>query len=61
MNYRLIDMHIFGDNRGKLISLEGNSNVVPFDIQRVYYIYDTAPEQDRGMLHIKTLNKLLLQ
>ena len=34
MNYKLIDMRGFGDERGKLISLEGNRNV-PFDIKRV--------------------------
>ena len=41
-------MKVFGDERGKLISLEGNKNI-PFDIKRVYWIFDTAPDQDRGM------------
>ena len=48
MNYKLINMNVFGDERGKLISLESNKNV-PFDIKRVYWIYDTLPDQDRGM------------
>lgn len=48
MNYKLLDLHIFGDERGKLISLEGNKNI-PFDIKRVYWIFDTLPDQDRGM------------
>lgn len=47
MNYKLINMKVFGDERGKLISLEGNKNI-PFDIKRVYYIFDTIPEQERG-------------
>ena len=47
MNYKLIDMDIHGDNRGKLISLESNKNI-PFDIKRVYYIYDTLPDEVRG-------------
>ena len=34
MNYKLIDLHIFGDERGKLISLEGTKNL-PFAIKRV--------------------------
>ena len=30
MNYKLIDMAVHGDNRGKLVSLEGNKNI-PFE------------------------------
>ena len=47
MNYKLINMQVFGDERGKLVSLEGSRNI-PFEIKRVYYIYDTLPEQERG-------------
>lgn len=36
-----------GDNRGKLISLEENKNI-PFDIKRVYYIFDTQENMVRG-------------
>ena len=60
MNYKLIDMHIFGDDRGKLISLESNSDTIPFDIKRVYYIYDTAPEQDRGKHAHKELEQVIV-
>ena len=38
MNYKLIDMKVFGDDRGHLISLEKNVNS-PFDIKRAFYIY----------------------
>lgn len=48
MNYKLIDMNVMGDERGKLVSLESLKNI-PFEIKRVYYIFDTLPEQDRGM------------
>ena len=48
MNYKLINMTVIGDERGKLVSLEGSKNV-PFDIKRVYYIFDTLPDQNRGM------------
>ena len=47
MNYKLIDLHVFGDERGKLISLESNKNIT-FEIKRVYWIFHTLPEQDRG-------------
>ena len=47
MNYKLINMKVMGDERGKLVSLEGGQNI-PFDIKRVYYIFDTLPDQERG-------------
>lgn len=59
MNYRLIDMKVFGDERGKLVSLEGNKNV-PFDIKRVYYIFDTLPNQDRGMHAHKDMEQIII-
>lgn len=58
MNYKLIDMRVFGDERGKLISLESNKNM-PFEIKRVYWIYDTAPDQDRGMHAHKKLEQII--
>ena len=36
-----------GDERGKLVALEG-SQTVPFEIRRVFYIYDTVPGVERG-------------
>lgn len=59
MDYKLIDLHIFGDERGKLISLEGNKNI-PFDIKRVYWIFDTLPDQDRGMHAHKDLEQIIV-
>jgi dTDP-4-dehydrorhamnose 3,5-epimerase-like enzyme len=47
MNYKLVNFHIFGDERGSLISLESMENV-PFDIKRIYYIYNTKLNQERG-------------
>lgn len=38
--HRLIELQVHGDDRGSLIALEKEHNV-PFDIKRVYYIYDT--------------------
>lgn len=60
MNYKLIKMNVFGDERGKLISLEGGGIFIPFDIKRVYYIYDTLPEQDRGMHAHKELEQVIV-
>ena len=59
MNYKLIDMKILGDERGKLVSLEGNKNI-PFDIKRVYYIFDTLPDQVRGKHAHKDLEQIIV-
>ena len=59
MDYRLIDMKVFGDERGKLISLEGNKNV-PFDIKRVYWIFDTVPNFNRGMHAHKNMEQIIV-
>ena len=59
MNYKLIDMKVFGDARGKLVSLESNKNI-PFDIKRVYYIYDTLPEETRGKHSHKNLEQIII-
>lgn len=52
-------LKVFGDARGKLVSLEGNRNL-PFEIKRVYYIYDTVPDQIRGMHAHRNLEQLIV-
>jgi len=59
VNYQLINMQIFGDERGKLVSLEGCKNI-PFDIKRVYYIFDTLPDQNRGMHAHKNMEQIIV-
>lgn len=59
MNYKLINMEVFGDERGKLVSLEENKNI-PFDIKRVYYIYDTLPDQIRGKHAHRNLEQVIV-
>ncbi len=59
MNYRLIDMDVHGDRRGKLISLEGNKNV-PFEIRRIYYMFDTLPNEARGFHAHKDLEQIII-
>ncbi|WP_200910420.1 sugar 3,4-ketoisomerase [Sphingomonas sp. Leaf28] len=36
-----------GDERGKLVALEGGTSV-PFDIARIYYLFDNVPNTERG-------------
>lgn len=59
MNYKLLDMKVHGDARGKLISLEGLRNV-PFEIKRVYWIYDTLPDEERGHHSHKDMEQIIV-
>ena len=47
MPCRLINFETLGDERGSLIALEENYNA-PFQIKRVYYIFDTKEGVTRG-------------
>ncbi len=44
---KTINYQPLGDERGSLVALEGNKSV-PFDIKRVYYIFDTKEGISRG-------------
>lgn len=58
-DYRLVDFEIKGDERGSLIAFEENHNV-PFDIKRVYYIFDTKPNVVRGNHAHTSLEQVLV-
>ncbi len=59
MQYRLINFSPIGDDRGSLVSLESLRNI-PFEIKRVYYIYDTHPNQERGKHAHKKLEQAII-
>ena len=48
-----------GDERGHLVSFEEKIDV-PFEIKRVYYMFDTKPGVVRGMHAHKSLEQLLV-
>jgi dTDP-4-dehydrorhamnose 3,5-epimerase-like enzyme len=52
-------LRTLGDERGQLISLESHLNV-PFDIKRVYYMFDMPEGARRGMHAHKQLEQLLI-
>lgn len=54
-----INFKELGDSRGGLIALEGNGNV-PFEIKRVYYIYNTVDGVARGFHAHKNLIQLAI-
>lgn len=49
-----------GDERGKLIPLEAGAGDVPFDVKRVYYIFDTTPGTVRGRHAHRRLSQVLV-
>ncbi|PSU26659.1 WxcM-like domain-containing protein [Photobacterium aquimaris] len=55
----LIEFNRLGDDRGGLISLEKNTNI-PFDIKRVYYIFDTKKGVARGFHAHKDLQQIAI-
>lgn len=48
-----------GDDRGSLVALEG-SKLVPFSIQRVYYLFATKPGVSRGFHAHRQLQQLAI-
>lgn len=48
-----------GDERGQLIALEEHTDI-PFEIKRVYYMYDTAEGVHRGFHAHKELEQILI-
>ncbi len=48
-----------GDDRGQLVVVEENKDI-PFDIKRVYYIYDTLTDVTRGFHAHKCLEQILI-
>ncbi|MEG0020953.1 MAG: FdtA/QdtA family cupin domain-containing protein, partial [Oscillospiraceae bacterium] len=46
-NIKAVEFKEMGDERGKLVVIEGNIDI-PFDIKRVFYIYGSDSEVVRG-------------
>ena len=55
----LIDFPRIEDRRGNLTFIEGNRHI-PFDIKRVYYLYDVPGGATRAAHAHKTLHQLLI-
>jgi hypothetical protein len=56
---KIIDLPRITDIRGNLTFIEGN-NQLPFDIQRVYYLYDVPGGAQRGGHAHKALHQLII-
>lgn len=58
-NTRVKMFNINNDKYGKLIPLEENADI-PFDIKRVYYIYEVEEKVRRGFHSHKDLHQVLI-
>lgn len=59
MNYALLPLRVFSDERGKLGVLESYKDI-PFLIKRMYYIFDTSPSLHRGGHAHRELEQIVL-
>ena len=56
---KIIDLRKISDPRGNLTVIEENADV-PFDIKRVYYLYDVPGGESRGAHAHKQLYQLII-
>ena len=56
---RIIELPKIADPRGNLTFIEGNTQI-PFDIKRVYYLYDVPGGGERGGHAHKELRQLII-
>ena len=58
-NCRIVELPKISDPRGNLTFIEGSRHI-PFDIQRVYYLYDVPGGAERGGHAHKELHQLII-
>ncbi|WP_243544490.1 sugar 3,4-ketoisomerase [Pseudodesulfovibrio tunisiensis] len=58
-NIDFLRFDVMGDDRGALVALE-QFRQIPFDIKRVYYIFDTRHGVDRGKHAHRNLEQVLI-
>lgn len=58
-NCKIIHLPKVSDPRGNLSFIEGGEHI-PFDIKRVYYLYDVPGGSDRGAHAHKTLHQFIV-
>jgi dTDP-4-dehydrorhamnose 3,5-epimerase-like enzyme len=59
MDLKIYDFKVIGDSRGSLIAIEGEKTI-PFDIKRIYYIFDTKSDVTRGKHAHRNLKQILI-
>ncbi|EKO3825633.1 WxcM-like domain-containing protein [Vibrio harveyi] len=56
---KILHFNALGDERGSLIALEQNNNI-PFEVKRIYYIFDTKLNVVRGLHAHKNLKQVAI-
>jgi len=56
---KILELPVISDPRGKLTFVESGRHI-PFDIKRVYYLYDVPGGAERGGHAHKQLNQLII-
>lgn len=56
---KIIDLRKISDPRGNLTPIEGGKDI-PFDIKRIYYLYDVPGGESRGAHAHKALQQLIV-
>ncbi len=56
---KIIDLRKISDPRGNLTPIEGGSDI-PFDIKRIYYLYDVPSGESRGAHAHKALQQVII-
>ena len=56
---RIIDLRKISDPRGNLTPIEGGMDI-PFNIKRIYYLYDVPSGESRGAHAHKELRQLII-
>lgn len=59
MHIQKFDFCVHGDDRGQLVAVEAMKDI-PFEVKRVYYLYDTVQGVRRGFHAHKNLEQVLV-
>lgn len=59
LNVLKVEFEQFSDNRGNLVAMEFPKNL-PFNIERIYYIYDVLGNKERGFHSHRDLEQILI-
>jgi dTDP-4-dehydrorhamnose 3,5-epimerase len=57
--YSVFQLEVRGDERGSLVAIEGGSDI-PFDIARVYWLFGTVADAQRGFHAHRALNQAVV-
>ncbi len=57
---RLVQLPKLCDRRGNLTFVQNGDGLIPFDLRRVYYLYDVPADEERGGHAHKDLEQLII-